>query len=102
MENLDALKIASSKLKSQREKLNITIEEVSAELKLEKEIILSIENNNSISLNLVVSVLCSGHIYKGKLFLFAVKVNESELHERQFESIFTIFSKLKTSYDVIC
>lgn len=46
MENLDALKIASSKLKSQREKLNITIEEVSAELKLEKEIILSIENNN--------------------------------------------------------
>jgi len=46
MENLDALKIASSKLKSQREKLNITIEEVSAEIKLEKEIILSIENNN--------------------------------------------------------
>ena len=46
MENLDALKIASSKLKSQREKLNITIEEVSSELKLEKEIILSIENNN--------------------------------------------------------
>jgi len=46
MENLDALKIASSKLKSQREKLNITIEEVTAELKLEKEIILNIENNN--------------------------------------------------------
>lgn len=46
MENLDTLKIASSKLKSQREKLNITIDEVSAELKLEKEIILSIENNN--------------------------------------------------------
>jgi len=46
MENLDTLKIASSKLKSQREKLNITIEEVTAELKLEKEIILNIENNN--------------------------------------------------------
>ncbi len=46
MQNIDALKIASSKLKSQRIKLNITVEEISSELKLEKKIISDIENNN--------------------------------------------------------
>ena len=37
MENLDSLKIASKLLKSQREKLNLSIDEVSLELRLEKK-----------------------------------------------------------------
>ena len=46
MKNLDSLKIASKFLKSQREKKEFTIEEVCIELKLDKEIILDIENGN--------------------------------------------------------
>ena len=46
MENLDSLKIASKLLKSQREKLNLSIDEVSLELRLEKKIIENIENGN--------------------------------------------------------
>ena len=46
MKNLDSLKIASKLLKSHREKLNISIEEVSAELRLQKNIINDIENGN--------------------------------------------------------
>lgn len=80
MENLDALKIASSKLKSQREKLNITIEEVSAELKLEKEIILSIENNN-------FSMFKSYLFLKGYLNNYAnfldIEVNLPELKKKK-------------------
>lgn len=80
MENLDALKIASSKLKSQREKLNITIEEVSSELKLEKEIILSIENNN-------FSMFKSYLFLKGYLNNYAnfldIEVNLPELKKKK-------------------
>tara|TARA_B100001996_G_scaffold381445_1_gene370887 strand:+ start:709 stop:1569 length:861 start_codon:yes stop_codon:yes gene_type:complete len=46
MENLDSLKIASKLLKSQREKLKISIEEVSVELRLDKKIIEEIETRN--------------------------------------------------------
>ena len=46
MKNLDSLKIASKFLKSQREKKEFTIEEVCIELKLDKDIILDIENGN--------------------------------------------------------
>ena len=43
MENLDSLRIASKLLKSQREELKISIEEVASELKLDKKIIEEIE-----------------------------------------------------------
>ena len=80
MENLDTLKIASSKLKSQREKLNITIEEVTAELKLEKEIILNIENNN-------FSMFKSYLFLKGYLNNYAnfldIEVNLPELKKKK-------------------
>ncbi len=46
MKNLDSLKIASKALKSQREKKEFTVEEVSIELRLDKEIILDIEAGN--------------------------------------------------------
>jgi len=46
MKNVDSLKIASKFLKSEREKRGITIEEVSFELKLEKNLIIDIENRN--------------------------------------------------------
>ena len=46
MKNLDSLRIASKFLKSQREKKEFTVEEVSIELSLDKEIILDIENRN--------------------------------------------------------
>ncbi len=46
MENLDFLKIASNVLKSQRRKLNISIDQVSIELKLQINIINDIENGN--------------------------------------------------------
>ena len=46
MKNLDSLRIASKFLKSQREKKELTVEEVSIELSLNKEIILDIENRN--------------------------------------------------------
>ncbi len=46
MKNLDSLKIASNFLKFQREKKELTVEEVSIELSLDKEIILDIENRN--------------------------------------------------------
>ena len=43
MENLDSLKIASNLLRSQREKLNLSIKEISSELRLEESIIRDIE-----------------------------------------------------------
>jgi len=46
MRNLDSLKIASKFLKSQREKKELTVEEVCTELRLDKEIILDIEAGN--------------------------------------------------------
>ena len=46
MRNLDSLKIASNFLKTQREKKEFTVEEVSIELSLDKKIILDIENRN--------------------------------------------------------
>ena len=46
MKNVDSLKIASKFLKSEREKRGITLEEVSFELKLEKNLILDIKNRN--------------------------------------------------------
>ena len=39
MENLDSLKIASNLLRSHREKLNLSIKEISLELRLEETII---------------------------------------------------------------
>ena len=51
MENLDSLKIASNLLKSQREKLKLSIAEVSLELRLEKKIIKNIESGNFESFN---------------------------------------------------
>ena len=46
MENLDSLKIASNLLRSQREKLNLSLEEISTELRLDKSIIRDIEKSN--------------------------------------------------------
>lgn len=46
MKNLDSLKIASNLLKSHRENLNLSIEEISSELRLEKNIIKDIEDAN--------------------------------------------------------
>ncbi len=46
MKNIDSLKIASKLLKSRREELNISIEEVSIELRLQKYIINDIEKGN--------------------------------------------------------
>ena len=46
MENLDSLKIASKLLRSQREKLNLSLEEISTELRLDKSIIRDIEKLN--------------------------------------------------------
>ena len=46
MKNIDSLKIASKLLKSQRESLQLTIKEVSVELRLEERIIRDIEDGN--------------------------------------------------------
>ena len=49
MKNIDSLKIASKLLKSQRESLQLSIKEVSLELRLEERIIRDIEDGNFIS-----------------------------------------------------
>jgi len=49
MKNIDSLKIASKLLKSQRESLQLSIKEVSVELRLEERIIRDIEDGNFIS-----------------------------------------------------
>ena len=46
MDNLDILKIASKKLKSSREKLNISTKEVANDLRLDQKIIDDIDNGN--------------------------------------------------------
>lgn len=46
MDNLDILKIASKKLKSSREKLNISTKEVADDLRLDQKIIDDIDNGN--------------------------------------------------------
>ena len=49
MKNIDSLKIASKLLKSQRESLELSIKEVSIELRLEERIVKDIEDANFIS-----------------------------------------------------
>ena len=65
MKNVDSLKIASKFLKSEREKRGITIEEVSFELKLEKNLI--IDNVFSIAILSSFSFLFS--------FLYPIHLN---------------------------
>jgi len=46
MENIDSLKIARKLLKSKREELSLSIEDICRELKLDKKIIKNIESGN--------------------------------------------------------
>jgi hypothetical protein len=43
------------------------------------------------SSSLVDSIIGSGHMYKGNFFLVAAKTSESELHERQLDSVSIVF-----------
>ena len=80
MENLDSLKIASNLLRSHREKLNLSIKEISLELRLEETIIRDIESAN-------FDNFCSYLFLKGYLKNYAdfleIKINLPEYKERK-------------------
>ena len=82
MKNVDSLKIASKFLKSEREKRGITIEEVSFELKLEKNLIIDIENRNFKKFNSYLFL--RGYLVNYAEFL-KVDINLPEIKEKKTE-----------------
>ena len=80
MENLDSLKIASNLLRSHREKLNLSIEEISLELKLEETIIRDIENANF--KNFSSYLFLKGYLKNYADFL-EIKINLPEYKKRK-------------------
>jgi len=83
MKNVDSLKIASKFLKSEREKRGITIEEVSFELKLEKNLIIDIENRNFKKFNSYLFL--RGYLVNYAEFL-KVDINLPEIKEKKTAS----------------
>jgi len=84
MENLDSLKIASNLLRSHREKLNLSIKEISLELKLEETIIRDIESANFD--NFSSYLFLKGYLKNYADFL-EIKINLPEYKERKKNKI---------------
>ena len=84
MKNLDSLKIASNLLKSHREKLNLSIEEISLELKLEETIVRDIENAN---FNNFSSYLFLKGYLKNYADFLEIKINLPEYKKRKKSQI---------------
>ena len=80
MENLDSLKIAINTLRSHREKLNLSIKEISLELKLEETIIRDIESANFD--NFSSYLFLKGYLKNYADFL-EIKINLPEYKERK-------------------
>ena len=80
MENLDSLKIASNLLRSHREKLNLSIKEISLELRLEETIIRDIESANFD--NFSSYLFLKGYLKNYADFL-EIKINLPEYKERK-------------------
>ena len=80
MENLDSLKIASNLLRSHREKLNLSIKEISLELRLVETIIRDIESANFD--NFSSYLFLKGYLKNYADFL-EIKINLPEYKERK-------------------
>ena len=80
MENLDSLKIASNLLRSQREKLNLSIKEISSELRLEESIIKDIEKAKFNNFNSYLFL--KGYLQNYADFL-EIKINLPDNKERK-------------------
>ena len=93
MTNVDSLKIASKFLKSEREKRGITIEEVSFELKLEKKLIIDIENRNFKNFNSYLFL--RGYLLNYAEFL-NVDINLSEKEDKKSIN----FDKAENKYNI--
>jgi len=95
MKNLDSLKIASKFLKSQREKKDFTVEEVSIELRLDKKIIFDIETGNFD--NFKSYLFLKGYITNYANFL-GVEVNLPEVEIKKNKKF---LSKKESNRDLI-
>ena len=84
MENLDSLKIASNTLRSHRKKLNLSIKEISLELRLEENIIRDIESANFD--NFSSYLFLKGYLKNYADFL-EIKINLPEYKERKKNKI---------------
>ena len=84
MENLDSLKIASNTLRSYRKKLNLSIKEISLELRLEENIIRDIESANFD--NFSSYLFLKGYLKNYADFL-EIKINLPEYKERKKSKI---------------
>ena len=84
MENRDSLKIASNLLRSHREKLNLSIKEISLELKLEETIIRDIESANFD--NFSSYLFLKGYLKNYADFL-EIKINLPEYKKRKKSKI---------------
>ena len=84
MENRDSLKIASNLLRSHREKLNLSIKEISLELKLEETIIRDIESANFD--NFSSYLFLKGYLANYADFL-EIKINLPEYKKRKKSKI---------------
>ena len=84
MENRDSLKIASNLLRSHREKLNLSIKEISLELKLEETIIRDIESANFD--NFSSYLFLKGYLTNYADFL-EIKINLPEYKKRKKSKI---------------
>lgn len=84
MENLDSLKIASNTLRSYRKKLNLSVKEISLELRLEENIIRDIESANFD--NFSSYLFLKGYLKNYADFL-EIKINLPEYKERKKSKI---------------
>ena len=84
MENLDSLKIASNTLRSHRKKLNLSIKEISLELRLEENIIRDIESANFD--NFSSYLFLKGYLKNYANFL-EIKINLPEYKEKKKSKI---------------
>ena len=84
MENLDSLKIASNTLRSYRKKLNLSVKEISLELRLEENIIRDIESANFD--NFSSYLFLKGYLKNYADFL-EIKINLPEYKERKKNKI---------------
>ena len=96
MENLDSLKIASNMLRSQREKLNLSIKEISSELRLEESIIRDIEKANFNKFN---SYLFLKGYLKNYADFLEIKINLPDNKERKKPKVKKVKNKVnKNNY----
>ena len=96
MENLDSLKIAGNMLRSQREKLNLSIKEISSELRLEESIIRDIEKANFNKFN---SYLFLKGYLKNYADFLEIKINLPDYKERKKPKVKKVKNKVnKNNY----